>query len=95
MIGRVFDGPTALLTRHFFQGFFRLSFLDDAGEESFKRAIAGALAGVVAFGLFLSRLYIRKYAGLSADLYHVMLPADQLLMISVSMFTVAVCVPGL
>jgi hypothetical protein len=90
VIGRVFDGPTALLTRHFFQGFFRLSFLDDAGEESFKRAIAGALAGVVAFGLFLSRLYIRKYAGLSADLYHVMLPADQLLMISVSMFTVAV-----
>jgi hypothetical protein len=89
VIGRLFDGPTAMLTRHFFQGFFRLSFLDDAGEESFKRAITGALAVVVAFGLFLSRLYIGKYAGLSADLYRLMLPADQLLMISIPMFTVA------
>ena len=41
----------AALTRHFFQDFFRLSFLDDAGEESFRRVIIGLLAGFVALGL--------------------------------------------
>ena len=89
MIGGPPAGPTAILTRHFFQGFFRLSFLDDAGEESFKRAIAGALAVIVAFGLFITRLYLGKYRGLSADLYRLSLPADQLLMISLPMFAVA------
>ena len=49
------------LARHFFQGFFRLSFLDDAGEESFRRVIIGVLAGFLAFGLWLPRLFSQKY----------------------------------
>ena len=85
--------PWALLTRHFFRAFFRLSFLDDAGEESFKRAITGILAGIFAFGLLLARVYFDKYwelAGQPApDLYRLTLPADQLLMICLQMFAVA------
>jgi hypothetical protein len=84
---------TLTLTRHFFQAFFRLGFLDDAGEESFKRSIIGVLAGVLAFGLLLARIYLGKYRALAAqstpDLYRTMLPADQLLMICLPMFAVA------
>jgi hypothetical protein len=87
------DTPWVTLTRHFLQGLFRLSFLDDAGEESFKRAMIGVLAGILAFGLLLARVYVRKYIGLAMqprpDLYRLMLPADQLLMIVLPMFAVA------
>jgi len=83
----------AALTRHFFQDFFRLSFLDDAGEESFRRVIIGLLAGFVAFGLWLPRLYMGKYANAanegSVERYRAMLLADQLLVISLPMFIVA------
>ena len=86
------DRQTAFstLTRHFFQGFFRLSFLDDAGEESFKRAMIGVLSGIVAFGLLLARIRFGKYAGMpSADLYRVMVQADQLQMIWLEMVVIA------
>jgi hypothetical protein len=83
----------AALTRHFFQDFFRLSFLDDAGEESFRRVIIGLLAGFVALGLWLPRLYMGKYAYVSSqgsvERYRAMLLADQLLVISLPMFIVA------
>jgi ABC-type transport system involved in multi-copper enzyme maturation permease subunit len=81
------------LARHFFQGFFRLSFLDDAGEESFRRVIIGLLGGFVAFGLWLPRLFARKYFYLSeggrVDVYLQALLADQLLMLCLPMFIVA------
>jgi ABC-type transport system involved in multi-copper enzyme maturation permease subunit len=84
---------TGALARHFFQGFFRLSFLDDAGEESFRRVIIGLLGGFVAFGLWLPRLFSQKYFYLSehgrADVYLQALLADQLLMLCLPMFTVA------
>lgn len=87
------DPRLTMLGRHFFQSFFRLSFLDDAGEESFKRGLTGVLAVMIALGLFLARIYMGKYAMLSGQrtpqLYELMLPADQLLMISLQMFTVA------
>ncbi len=93
MIGTSSHAPWALLARHFFQAFFRLSFLDDAGEESFKRAISGILAAIVAFGFLLARVYFAKYWALAGqptpDLYRLMLPADQLLMICLQMFAVA------
>src|SRR5262245_55823969 len=86
------ESSWAVLSRHFFGSFFRLSFLDDAGEESFKRAIAGILAGVIAFGLFLARVYASKYARLGAMPtpfeYRAMLLADQLLMICLVMLPV-------
>jgi hypothetical protein len=81
------------LVRQFFQGFFRLSFLDDAGEESFTRVIFGVLAGFVAVGLWLPRIYAAKYGAFSAhgsaELYRQMLLADQLLVICLPMFIVA------
>src|SRR5262245_26918819 len=72
------------LTRHFFDGFFRLGFLDDRGEESFKRAMIGVLAAIVAIGLFAARVYLSKYYRLAgqptADAYRWALAADQLFM---------------
>jgi hypothetical protein len=85
--------PWPALTRHFFHAFFRPGFLDDAGEESFKRAIIGVLAGIFASGLLLADVYFRKYRALAgqptADLYRWMLPADQLLIICLPMLAVA------
>jgi ABC-type transport system involved in multi-copper enzyme maturation permease subunit len=85
-----------ILGRHFFQIFFRLSFLDDAGEESFKRAIIGVLSGFLASGLLLARVYAKKYESLAsqpdADLYRSMLPADQLLVICLTMFAIGLVV---
>jgi hypothetical protein len=82
--------PLSTLTRHFFQGFFRLSFLDDAGEESFKRAMMGVLSGIIAFGLLLARIRFGKYAGLpNADVYRVIVQADQLQMIMLEMVVIA------
>jgi hypothetical protein len=84
---------TTALAKHFFQGFFRLSFLDDAGEESFRRVIFGLLAGFIAVGLWLPRLFSRKYFYLSAHgdaaAYAQALLADQLLMLCLPMFIVA------
>ena len=81
------------LTRHFFQDFFRLSFLDDAGEESFKRVIIGLLGGFIALGLWLPRMYIGRYVYASSqgsfEHYRALLLADELLMIGLPMFIVA------
>jgi hypothetical protein len=83
------------LTRHFFKAFFRLSFLDDAGEESFKRAIIGLLAGILSFGFFLARVYGKTYAELgsqSPEFDRSMLQAGQFLMICLPMLTTACAV---
>lgn len=79
------------LTRHFFQEFFRLSFLDDAGEESFRWALIGVLAGFIALGLWLPRIMAVKYGNGFADrgAYLQVAVADQLLMICLPMFIVA------
>lgn len=78
------------LTRHFFNGFFRLSFLDDAGEESFKRAILALLAVAITFGLALTRLYAGKYASLigrvSPEAFGWIAAADQLFILCLPMF---------
>jgi hypothetical protein len=84
-----------LLVRLFFQDFFRLSFLDDAGEESFRRVIIGLLGGFIAIGLWLPRMYIAKYeagAQWSPETFRAILLADQLVMIGLPMFIVAVAV---
>lgn len=86
------ESPLVILTRHFFQSFFRLSFLDDAGEESFKRAVLGVLAVTTALGLFLTRLYAGKYAKLTGhvtqETFRSMVAADQLLMICLPMLVI-------
>ena len=81
------------LTHHFFQTFFRLGFLDEAGQESFKRAVLGLVAVLAALGLLLSRIYLTKYAQLAneptSDAYRAALPADQLLLICLPMLAAA------
>jgi ABC-type transport system involved in multi-copper enzyme maturation permease subunit len=79
------------LTRHFFQEFFRLSFLDDAGEEAFTRVLIGVLAAFIAVGLWLPRIVSMKYAGgfATQDAYLRVVLADQLLMLVLPMFIVA------
>jgi hypothetical protein len=87
------DSSWRTLVGHFFRSFFRLNFLDDAGEESFRRAMIGLLSGIIALGLFFARLFMAKYAGLSRapspDPYRLMVAADQLLMICLSGCAVA------
>lgn len=88
--------PTArvriTLTRHFFASFFRLTFLDDAGEESFKRALIFLLAGLVAAGLFVARLYLGKYQGLwpGTAAEAAIIQADRLFAIAIAMWTIGV-----
>lgn len=82
-------GATAFrtLTRYFFTSFFRLSFLDDAGEESFKRAIIGVLTGVIGFGLLATRLYLGRYAGVSDPQFLAQtLTVDRLFLLTLPMF---------
>jgi hypothetical protein len=78
------------LTRHFFQEFFRLSFLDEEGEDSFRRAMIGILAGFAALGLWLPRIMAARYAGgfTTREAYLRVALADQLLIICLSMFIV-------
>lgn len=90
MTGDARPTPLSTLARHFFQGFFRLSFLDDAGEESFKRAMIGVLSGIIAFGMLLARIRFGKYVGLpNADAYRLVVQADALQMISLEMVLIA------
>jgi hypothetical protein len=79
------------LTRHFFQEFFRLSFLEDAGEESFRRVIIGVLAAFIAIGLWLPRIMAVKYGSgfPNGEEYLQVVMADRLLMVCLPMFIVA------
>jgi hypothetical protein len=92
MIARLPE-PHRTLTQHFFRGFFRFSFLDEAGEQSVTRAMLGGLTVIICAGFVVARLYAKKYAMLSqqptADLYLLMLPADQMQMIVLPMVLVA------
>lgn len=78
-----------VLTDHFFASFFRLTFLDDAGEASFKRALLGALAVLASGGLFVARLYASKYSGVAPALTADMVHADRLFAIVLPMFATA------
>lgn len=86
--------PHATLTRHFFHGFFRFRCLDDAGEESMKRAMLGVLVAIFGAAFLMSRLYAEKYKWLrhepSGQMYGLMLPADQMEMIALPMLLVAI-----
>lgn len=89
--GEEVPSPFATLARHFFFSFFRLSFLDDAGEQSFKRGIIGLLSALVAMNLLLVRLYVGRYAGVTdASQLASMVAADRLFVIALPMFVTAI-----
>jgi hypothetical protein len=86
------DRPEVVLTRHFFTSLFDFGFLSDEGAESLKRALLGSLAVAVAVGLLLARVFLKKYAMLSAgpfDEYARELLADHAFLIAVPMWFVA------
>ena len=60
------DRPEIVLVRHFFTSLFDFGFLSDEGTESLKRALLGSLAVAIALGLLLTRMFMKKYALLSA-----------------------------
>ena len=82
------------LVGHFLRSFFRLQFLDDAGQESFKRALFGLLTSAIGIGLFLSRLYMWKYKHLSfstPDLDRIVF-ADRLFIVAAPMLVTAAAI---
>jgi hypothetical protein len=86
------DRPEGVLTRHFFTSLFDFGFLSDDGAESLKRALLGSLAVAVAIGLLLTRVFMKKYAMLSAgspDDYARAVLADHAFLIAVPMWFVA------
>jgi hypothetical protein len=86
------DRPEIVLTRHFFTSLFDFGFLSDEGAESLKRALLGSLAVVLAAGLLLTRVFMKKYAALSAgpvDAYAREVLADHAFLMAVPMWVVA------
>jgi hypothetical protein len=89
------DRPPIVLTRHFFSSLFDLGFLSDAGVESLKRTLLGCLAGAIAIGLLLTRVFIVKYGALSSappDVYERGVMADHAFLIAIPMWMVAAAV---
>jgi hypothetical protein len=89
------DHPAIVLTRHFFGALFDFGFLSDAGVESLKRTLLGCLAGAIAIGLLLTRVFMAKYGALSAapvDVYERAVMADHAFLMAVPMWIVAAAV---
>ena len=86
------DRPGVVLTRHFFTSLFEFGFLSADGAESLKRALLGSLAVAIAIGLLLTRMFMVKYATLSAgppDAYERAVVADHAFLMAVPMWLVA------
>src|SRR3989337_840633 len=87
------SSPTFELTRHFFREFFYLGFLTDTGADSFVRLTISILAGLMSLGIFLPMLFFKKYTLLATltdpEPYRLAVLGDQLFMLCVAMFIVA------
>ena len=81
----------AVLTRHFLASLRRPRMLDDAGQEGLHRVFLGALAGAVAAGLLLMRVFSVKYQALArdSDAFLPVLAADTAFLLSIPMLLVA------
>ena len=87
-------GPVGLLARHFFSRLFDLEFLSDRASQSLPRIVAGVAGMLIAVGLILTRVFLKRYAGLwDADTPHAWMSAvltDHVFAIAVPMWIVAV-----
>lgn len=87
------DRPAYRLTQHFFNGFFDLGFLSDAGTDAFKRMILGICTALFTFGLLLLRVFAAKYVHLSTlespERYRQALLADHAFLMALPMWIVA------
>ena len=59
MISR--DHPIGLLTRHFFSKLFDLEFLSERASQSLPRIVAGVAGILIAFGLIMTRVFLKRY----------------------------------
>lgn len=87
--------PAIVLTRHFFTSLFDFGVLSETGVESLKRTLLGCLAGAVAIGLLLTRIFMAKYGALSAappEIYERAVVADHAFLMAVPMWIVAAAV---
>lgn len=82
----------AALTRHFVKAILEPSLLSDLGVDFLRRTLFTMVAGLLTLGLFLPRVFYRKYVDLSAlptpDAYLRALPGDTLIMIAMPMFLI-------
>jgi hypothetical protein len=81
-----------VLARHFFTSLFDFGFLSDDGAEALKRAMLGTLAVALAIGCLLVRVFMAKYAQLSAgppEAYEHAVLADHAFLMAVPMWFVA------
>jgi hypothetical protein len=80
-------GPFGALTRYFVSVLLAPPLLTDLGADYLRRTIAGLVAMVLVAGVFLTRVFFRKYADLGGltypDAYLRALQSDTLLMIAV------------
>jgi len=85
-------GPFAALTRYFVSVLLAPPLLTDLGADYLRRTIASLVAMVLVAGVFLTRVFFRKYADLGGrtypDAYLRALQSDTLLMIAVPMLIV-------
>ena len=59
--------PVVCLTRHFFTGLFDLSFLSDSSSMSVPKLVTGICGVFFAFGVILTRVFLRRYRNLWAE----------------------------
>jgi len=81
------------LTRHFFRAMFDFGILTEAGADSFKHLLVGAIGGMIAFGFLIVRILIGRYILLgmapSPEPYRRALLGDDMLMIGLPMLLIA------
>ena len=92
MIAR--DHPVGLLARHFFSRLFDLEFLSERASQSLPRIVAGVAGILIAFGLIMTRVFLKRYAGFwdasTADPWTCAVLSDHVFAIAVPMWIVAV-----
>ncbi|MCC7124341.1 MAG: hypothetical protein IT178_05800 [Acidobacteria bacterium] len=86
-------GAFETLTRHFMSATLAPDVLTDAGVDYLRRLLFGVLAVLLVVGIFLPRLYFKKYTDLSglvsAEPYLRAVQADTLFMLAVPMLLIA------
>jgi hypothetical protein len=82
------------LTRHFFRAMFDFGVLTEAGADSLRHMMLGAIGGIVTFGLLLTRVLVGRYIQLgrypTGEPYRQAMLGDDMLIIGLPMLFAAV-----
>jgi hypothetical protein len=88
------DSAEWRLTRHFFRAMFDFGVLTEAGADSLRHMMLGAIGGIVTFGLLLTRVLIGRYMLLgrypTGEPYRQAMLGDDMLIIGLPMLFAAV-----